>query len=187
MCFHLVGQASRSKYPIGSGPSFAICVFPAIDFEVFNPTRVLCFRACVANKSPKSVLVLCRRLASSVFNRRRFLLLSVCVAGLSRRFRSRFLFRVAVWRRVFSNVGSYFGTPVGVEDSTVGSCFVSPFGVECFERQFLFVGLSRGLSRGFHSRFLFRVAVWRRGLSTAVGFLVSYLWRVTFDSTVSVY
>ena len=101
MCFHLVEKASRSKYPIGSGPGFAICVFPAIDFEVFNPTRVLCFRACVANKSPKSVLVLCRRLASSVFNRSRFLLLSVCVAGLSRRFRSRFLFRVAVWRPVF--------------------------------------------------------------------------------------
>ena len=101
MCFHLGGQASRSKYPIGYGPSFAICLFPAIDFEVFNPTRVLCFRACVANKSQKSVLVLCRRLASSVFNRRRFLLLSVCVAGLSRRFRRRFLFRVVVWHPVF--------------------------------------------------------------------------------------
>ena len=142
MCFHLVGQASRSKYPIGSGPSFAICVFPAIDFEVFNPTRVLCFRACVEQVSkvgscfvspvgvecfqPSSVLAfvsLCRRFESTI---------SQSVLVSCRRLASSVL-----CRRLANvlNVGYCFVDLSGglrVEDSTFRSCSVSPVGVECF-------------------------------------------------------
>ena len=121
----------------------ASCFVSPVGVECFQPSSVLVFVSlCRRFESTisQSVLVSCRRLASSVLCRRLANVLNVgyCFVDLSRGLR--------------------------VEDSTFRSCSVSPVGVECFERQFLFVGLSRGLSRGFHSRFLFRRRLASRSL-----------------------
>ena len=47
MCFPLGGQASRSKFSIGSGSSYAIYVFYLIALEVSLQRRALCARVSV--------------------------------------------------------------------------------------------------------------------------------------------
>jgi hypothetical protein len=50
MCFPTGGQASRSKYSIGSGYIFAIYVFPVIVLEVSLQRRTVCSRVSVLDR-----------------------------------------------------------------------------------------------------------------------------------------